>query len=78
MYNLGVGIFKLAMTLTSAQLVEDPKFGRKPLLLYGSLIMTVSLLAITTLFALFNPSDPSIQIAIIGFILLYVGGYQVI
>lgn len=74
---LGVGIFKLAMTLVSAQLVESPQFGRKPLLLYGSVAMTASLVAIASLFQFFNPSDPTIQYSIIAFILIYVGAYQI-
>lgn len=73
----GVGIFKLVMTLVSASLVEDPKFGRKSLLQYGSVTMTISLTLITILYAFFDPAEASVQAAIIASILLYVGGYQV-
>jgi sugar porter (SP) family MFS transporter len=74
---LGVGIFKLIMTLVSAGLVEDPNWGRKPLLIYGSIAMTASLVAIASLFAFFDPTNISIQYAIISCILVYVGGYQI-
>lgn len=70
-----VGVFKLAMTLISATLVENPKVGRKSLLLYGSGIMTASLTALTVLYN--APVGQLNQNAIIGCILLFVGGYQV-
>ena len=38
-----MGLFKFAMTLLSVQLVEDPKWGRRPLLLLGTSGMTVLL-----------------------------------
>ena len=40
---VGVGVFKLFMTILSASLVENPKFGRRSLLLYGNAGMTASL-----------------------------------
>lgn len=33
---VGVGVFKFLMTLVSVQLVEDPRCGRRPLLLIGT------------------------------------------
>jgi hypothetical protein len=47
----GVGIFKLIMTIISAGLVEDPKWGRKTLLFYGNIGVTASLTALTALYA---------------------------
>eukprot|EP00466_Bigelowiella_natans_P013468 jgi/Bigna1/88840/estExt_fgenesh1_pg.C_390037 len=43
---VGVGIFKTIMTLVSVALVEDPKWGRRPLLLTGTAGMTASLAAL--------------------------------
>ena len=74
---LGVGIFKFIMTIFSAGLVENPKFGRRPLLLYGNIGVTVSLAALSLLYSIpIFPPDIN-QIAIICSILLFVGSYQV-
>lgn len=74
---LGVGVFKLVMTIISAGLVENPKFGRRPLLLYGNIGVTVSLAALSLLYSIpFLPPDVN-QIAIIISILFFVGSYQI-
>ena len=73
---LGVGLFKLVMTLVSAALVEDPKWGRKQLLLYGNSAVTVSLIALSALYGTAGAEGPN-QAAIISCILLFVGGYQI-
>lgn len=74
---LGVGVFKLVMTIISAGLVENPKFGRRPLLLYGNIGVTVSLAALSLLYSIpFLPPDLN-QIAIIISILFFVGSYQI-
>jgi MFS transporter, SP family, galactose:H+ symporter len=74
---LGVGVFKLVMTIISAGLVENPKFGRRPLLLYGNIGVTVSLAALSLLYSVpLLPPDLN-QIAIIISILFFVGSYQI-
>jgi MFS transporter, SP family, galactose:H+ symporter len=74
---LGVGVFKLVMTIISAGLVENPKFGRRPLLLYGNIGVTASLAALSLLYSVpFLPPDLN-QIAIIISILFFVGSYQI-
>lgn len=74
---LGVGVFKLVMTIISAGLVENPKFGRRSLLLYGNTGVTVSLGALSLLYSLpLLPPDLN-QIAIIISILFFVGSYQI-
>ena len=73
---LGVGVFKLAMTVASAALVEDPRFGRRSLLLYGNAGITASLLGLTTLYATAGEAGPN-QAAIIACILVFVGCYQI-
>jgi hypothetical protein len=71
---VGVGVFKLAMTLVSAALVESPTGGRKSLLIAGSSAMTIALAGLTTFYSL--PGDLN-QNAIIACTLLFVGGYQI-
>jgi MFS family permease len=56
---LGVGIFKFIMTIISASLVENPKFGRRKLLLYGNAGVTVSLAGLTTLYAVAGDAGPN-------------------
>lgn len=74
---LGVGVFKLVMTIVSAALVEDPKWGRRQLLLVGNSGVTVSLAALTALYATAAPGTEPNQAAIIAAILLFVGSYQI-
>ena len=73
---LGVGVFKLIMTLVSAQLVENPKYGRRTLLLYGNIAVTAALGSLALLYS-FGPAGAVTQAAIIASILLFVGGYQI-
>ena len=75
---VGVGVFKLLMTLVSAKLVENPNWGRKQLLLYGNAGITASLLGLSAIYTLgaSSPDGPN-QAAIITCILLFVGGYQI-
>jgi hypothetical protein len=75
---VGVGIFKLLMTLVSAKLVENPEWGRKQLLLYGNAGITASLIGLSAIYTLgaSSPDGPN-QAAIISCILLFVGGYQI-
>lgn len=64
------------MTILSSFLVENPKFGRKSLLLYGNIGVTASLLALTALYGYAGPEGPNTN-AIILCILSFVGSYQV-
>ena len=73
---VGVGVFKFVMTIVSAALVEDPKWGRRSLLLYGNAGVTVSLAALTTLYATAGDGVPN-QAAVIDCILAFVGSYQI-
>jgi len=75
---VGVGVFKLLMTLVSAKLVENPEWGRKQLLLYGNAGITASLLGLSAIYTVgaSSPDGPN-QAAIISCILLFVGGYQI-
>ena len=73
---VGVGVFKLAMTIISSYLVENPKFGRKSLLLYGNMGVTASLGALTALYGFAGPEGPDTN-AIIACILAFVGSYQI-
>eukprot|EP01041_Mallomonas_annulata_P011154 gene11154-23314_t len=73
---LGVGVFKLVMTLVSAALVEDPKWGRRQLLLYGNAGITASLVALSVLYGTAGVDGPN-QAAIIAAILVFVGCYQI-
>ena len=73
---VGVGVFKLIMTLVSVRLVEDPRWGRRPLLLYGTAGMTLSLFALSALFALGGAAGPS-QGLVIACVVAFVGCYQV-
>jgi len=79
-----VGGFKLVMTVVSANLVESPQWGRRPLLLAGTGAMTVSLLGLAAMYAVAGPalaaggSDAAAaQAGVIGLLFLYVGGYQI-
>lgn len=73
---VGVGVFKFIMTLVSAALVEDPRFGRRSLLLYGNTGVTLSLAALSALYFFAGPDGPN-QAAIISCILAFVGSYQI-
>ena len=73
---VGVGVFKFAMTIVSAALVEDPKWGRRSLLLYGNAGVTASLACLTTLYATAGDGVPN-QAAVIACILAFVGSYQI-
>jgi len=72
---VGVGLFKAVMTLVSVQLVDSPRWGRRPLLLIGTTGMTVSLAILGALFA--NGADNISQGAVIAAIVSYVGFYQI-
>ncbi|EKX44485.1 hypothetical protein GUITHDRAFT_109605 [Guillardia theta CCMP2712] len=63
------------MTLLSVNLVEDPKWGRRPLLLLGTSGMAVSLLVLAALFS--GGADSINQSAVIASIVAYVGCYQI-
>ena len=72
---VAVGVFKLAMTLSSSFLVENPKFGRKSLLFIRK-YRGVSLLgSLTALYGFAGPEGPNTN-AIIACILAFVGSYQ--
>mmetsp|Transcript_664 Transcript_664/g.900 ORF Transcript_664/g.900 Transcript_664/m.900 type:complete len:539 (+) Transcript_664:23-1639(+) len=73
---IGVGLFKTVMTLLSVGLVEDPKWGRKSLLLAGTSGMTVSLAALSALFATSGGEEPSAA-AILACVIAFVGFYQI-
>lgn len=51
---VGVGLFKLVITIAAASLVE--KVGRRPLLLSGTAIMTVCLAVLSYIFAGTDPN----------------------
>lgn len=81
---VGVGGFKLVMTVVSANLVESPQWGRRPLLLAGTGAMTVSLIGLAALYAASGPALAAggagalgAQAGVIALLFLYVGGYQV-
>ena len=73
---VGVGVFKFLMTIVSAALVEDPKWGRRTLLLYGNVGVAASLAGLTALYAAAGDGEPN-QAAIIACILAFVGSYQI-
>lgn len=73
---IAVGVFKLVMTLVSAQLVEDPKWGRRQLLLYGNAGVAATLAGLSILYATAGPDGPN-QAAVICMIFAYVGSYQI-
>ena len=73
---VGIGLFKFAMTLLSANLVENPNYGRRSLLLYGNSIITASLVGLAALYA-FPGADGPNQPAILACMLAFVGGYQI-
>lgn len=72
---VGVGLFKAAMTLVSVRLVEDPKWGRRPLLLAGTAGMTLSLAALSLLFI--GGAETVNQAAVLACIVAFVGCYQI-
>eukprot|EP00871_Galdieria_phlegrea_P005986 jgi/Galph1/875/GphlegSOOS_G5673.1 len=73
---VGLGIWKLLMTTFSAVIVD--KLGRRPLLLSGTTLMTLSLFLLAWLFSGLNePSSLTLQVPIIISIFLYVGAYQI-
>lgn len=81
---VAVGLFKLVMTSISAYLVENPSFGRRSLLLYGNIGITISLLLLSYLYG--HPVDPASlesgnalqsQLGIIVSMFLFVGSYQI-
>ncbi len=72
---VGVGLFKGLTTLLSVALVENPKFGRRPLLITGTAGMTLSLLVLSALFV--NGPDSVNQGAVLAAVFAYVGCYQV-
>merc|ERR1719183_495256 len=72
---VGVGLFKAVMTLVSVQLVDSPRWGRRPLLLIGTGGMTVSLAVLAALFS--GGADNINQAAVIAAIVSYVGFYQI-
>lgn len=53
---VGVGVFKLVSTVGSAYSVE--RFGRKPLLIAGTSIMTACLAALSFIFSGIQPDAP--------------------
>jgi hypothetical protein len=78
-----IGLFKLLMTFISAYLVENPAFGRRPLLLYGNAGVTLSLLLLSYFYIGGGGGDPAAsfdsvqQYSIIASMLLFVGSYQI-
>eukprot|EP01040_Poterioochromonas_malhamensis_P015673 gene15673-17580_t len=86
---VGVGLFKLVMTSISAALVENPNFGRKSLLLYGNIGITISLLLLSYLYGIQGHDSQVIsdvaanggllqsQLGIIAAMFLFVGSYQI-
>ena len=58
-------------------MVEDPKWGRRTLLLYGNAGVTASLVALTALYAAAGPGGEPNPASIIACILLFVGSYQI-
>jgi MFS family permease len=73
---VGVGVFKFVMTLVSAALVESPNWGRRSLLLVGNSVVTASLVGLAASYGLAGADGPN-QVAVIAFILAFVGGYQI-
>ena len=73
---VGIGLFKFAMTLLSANLVENPNYGRRTLLLYGNSIITASLVGLSLLYGFPGAGGPN-QPAILVCMLAFVGGYQI-
>lgn len=69
--------FKLLITLVSAGLVENPKFDRRNLLLYGNVSVTLSLVVIALLYT-FSPDGAVTQALIISCIKLFVGSHPIV
>mmetsp|Transcript_35118 Transcript_35118/g.87579 ORF Transcript_35118/g.87579 Transcript_35118/m.87579 type:complete len:550 (+) Transcript_35118:83-1732(+) len=81
---VGVGCFKLLMTIVSANLVESPDWGRRPLLLTGTTAMAVSLFGLSALYATAGPALAAggagaigAQAGVIALLFMFVGGYQI-
>jgi len=75
---VAVGVFKLIMTSISAYLVESPNFGRRSLLLYGNVGITVSLCLLSYLYGQApSAGDLQSQLGIIASMFVFVGAYQV-
>lgn len=73
-----VGLFKLAMTSLSAYLVENPSFGRRSLLIYGNIGITLSLFLLSFLYNQAPSSgDLQSQLGIIAAMFVFVGSYQI-
>eukprot|EP00667_Euglena_gracilis_P005927 EG_transcript_5969 len=73
---VGVGVFKFLMTLVSVQLVEDPRCGRRPLLLIGTAGMALSLVGLSLLFLTAGAAAPN-PTAVIASVVAFVGCYQI-
>lgn len=78
---VAVGLFKLLMTAASASLVENPRFGRKALLLIGNTGITISLLLLSFFYShpaeIIEGAGIMSQLGIIGAMFLFVGAYQI-
>lgn len=75
---VAVGVFKLVMTSISAYLVESPNFGRRSLLLYGNVGITLSLCLLSYLYGQApSAGDLQSQLGIIASMFVFVGAYQV-
>jgi len=73
---VGVGVFKTIMTLVSVGLVEDPKWGRRQLLLTGTTGMAGALGALSALFAAAGGDEPN-SAAVLACVVAFVGFYQI-
>ena len=78
--TLGVGGFKLIATMLSVVTVE--RFGRRRLLLVGTAMMLLALLALAVSFHFYDTAavggnSAALNAAIIVGFILYIGGYQV-
>ncbi|KAJ1640675.1 general substrate transporter [Pavlovales sp. CCMP2436] len=72
------------MTIVSANLVESPDWGRRPLLLTGTTAMAVSLFGLSALYATAGPALAAggagaigAQAGVIALLFMFVGGYQI-
>jgi len=75
---VGLGLFKMIVTLSSASMVEN--VGRRRLLLAGTMGMTMSLVGLTAVFV--GGSTASSfgllqKLCLLGFVFLLVGSYQI-
>ncbi|KAK3239086.1 Vacuolar glucose transporter 1 [Cymbomonas tetramitiformis] len=75
--SLLLGVFKLAMTFIAVGTVD--KLGRRPLLLGGVGVLTVSLFVLSAVQGAITSGNDSMlfSYASVGTLLLYVGAYQV-